>query len=407
MIHDNPAQINHSVQPIGATGSGFSSTQPAILFSGMIAADPFQGGATWAVLQYLLGFRQLGSDITFVEPLNPAQLRPHGTSFEDSDNARYFRDVMRKFGLADRAALLLAGSNQTIGLSYDEVHRRAARCDVLFNISGMLQDPALLEKVPRRVYLDLDPAFVQLWQSVCKIDMHFAAHTHFVTVAQAIGSSECPVPTCDRDWLTTFQPVVLEQWPVAKSTTHNALTTVGNWRGYGSIEHEGRHYGQKAHSLRNFFELPKLTTEKFVLALGIHPEEKKDVQALRANHWEVLDPIELVGSPGRYREFIQGSKAEFGIAKSGYVVSRCGWFSDRSACYLASGRPVIAQDTGFDRFLPTGEGLFAFATMDEVLSAIGEMNRDYPRHRRAARALAEQYFDSRNVLTRLLDIVGA
>ena len=144
-----------------------------------------------------------------------------------------------------------------------------------------------------------------------------------------------------------------------------------------------------------------------MLALGIHPEEKRDVQALRENNWELLDPIECVGSPGGYREFIQGSKAEFGIAKSGYVVSQCGWFSDRSACYLASGRPVLAQETGFSRFLPTGEGLFAFTTTDEVLSAITEMNRDYARHRRAARDLAEQHFDSRRVLSRLLESVGA
>ena len=372
----------------------------------MIAADPFQGGATWAVLQYLLGFRQLGCAVTFVEPVNSAQLRPHAGSLQDSDNARYFQDTVREFGLHNDAALLLAGSQQTIGLPYEELSRRAARCGVLFNISGMLQDPALLEKVPRRVYLDLDPAFIQLWESVCKIDMHFSNHTHFVTVAQALGAPECSVPTCDRDWLTTFQPVVLEQWAVADSIVHDALTTIGNWRGYGSIEHEGRHYGQKAHSLRNFFELPKLTTEKFVLALAIHPEEKKDVQALRENNWQLLDPIEYVGSPQRYREFIQGSKAEFGIAKSGYVVSQCGWFSDRSACYLASARPVLAQETGFSRFLPTGEGLFAFATNEDVLRAIEEMNRDYAAHRRAARALAEQYFDSRRVLRRLLEIVG-
>jgi hypothetical protein len=373
----------------------------------MIAADPFQGGATWAVLQYLLGFRQLGHEVTFVEPITGKSLRPAGRTLEDSENAAYFRDTIRDFELADNAALVLAGTQRTIGLTYEELAHKARDADVLFNVSGMLQDAALFERIPRRVYVDLDPAFIQLWQSVSKIDMHFSDHTHFVTVAQAIGSPECSVPTCGRDWLTTFQPVVLEQWPVAKSITHNALTTIGNWRGYGSIEHEGRFYGQKAHSLRNFFELPKLTTEKFVLALGIHPDEKRDVQALRENSWELLDPIEWVGSPDRYREFIQGSKAEFGIAKSGYVVSQCGWFSDRSACYLASGRPVIAQQTGFSRFLPTGEGLFAFATVDEVLAAIEELNRDYPRHRRAARATAEQYFDSRQVLTRLLEIIGA
>ena len=373
----------------------------------MIAADPFQGGASWAVLQYLLGFRELGHEIVFVEPIKESSLRPAGSSLECSQNAAYFRDTMREFGLLDQAVLLLAGTQQTVGLPYRELRERSSHADVLFNVSGMLQDPALIESIPTRVYLDLDPAFIQLWQSVCKIDMHFSYHTHFVTVAQAIGSAECSVPLCDRDWLTTFQPVVLAQWPVAKSISYNALTTVGNWRGYGSIEHEGRFYGQKAHSLRNFFELPKLTTEKFVLALGIHPEEKRDVQALRDNNWELLDPIECAGSPHRYREFIQGSKAEFGIAKSGYVVSQCGWFSDRSGCYLASGRPVLAQESGFSRFLPTGEGLFAFSTIDQVLGAIDEMNRDYSFHRRAARALAEQYFDSRHALRRLLEIIGA
>jgi hypothetical protein len=378
-----------------------------LLFAGMIAADPFQGGATWAVLQYLLGFRQLGHDVLFVEPIKRESLRPADSSLQQSENAAYFRATIEEFDLSDHAALLLAGTEQTVGLSYEALRRKTRDADVLFNVSGMLQDTAFFEKIPHRVYLDLDPAFVQLWESVCKIDMHFSQHTHFVTVAQAMGSPECSVPTCDRDWLTTFQPVVLEQWPVAESIVHDALTTVANWRGYGSIEHEGRHYGQKAHSLRNFFELPKLTTEKFVLALGIHPEEKRDVQALRENNWELLDPIACVGSPDRYREFIQGSKAEFGIAKSGYVVSQCGWFSDRSACYLASGRPVLAQETGFSRFLPTGEGLFAFTTSEEVLSGITEMNRDYRRHRRAARALAEQHFNSRRVLPRLLESVGA
>ena len=373
----------------------------------MIAADPFHGGATWAVLQYLLGFRQLGHEIVFVEPIKESALRPPGCSLERSENAGYFRETMREFGLLDQAALLLGGTQQTVGLTYRELRKRAARSDVFFNISGMLEDVALFEKIRLRVYLDLDPAFIQLWESVCKIDMHFSNHTHFVTVAQAMGLPDCTVPCCGRDWLTTFQPVVLEHWPIGETISHDALTTVGNWRGYGSIEHEGRHYGQKAHSLRNFFELPKLTTEKFMLALAIHPDEKRDVQALRENNWELLDPIECTGSPSRYRQFIQGSKAEFGIAKSGYVVSQCGWFSDRSACYLASGRPVLAQETGFSRFLPTGQGLFSFTTVEQVLCAIEEMNRDYERHRRAARALAEQYFDSRAVLTRLLDIIGA
>jgi hypothetical protein len=377
-----------------------------IVFAGMMAADPFQGGATWAVLQYLLGFRQLGHEILFVEPLHESQLRPKGTALENSDNARYFEAVVREFGLEHHAALLLAGSQQTIGLSYSDLRERAEQADVLFNISGMLTDPALFEKIRRRVYLDFDPAFIQLWDAVCKIDMRLANHTVFVTVGQAIGSPGCAVPTCDRTWIPTLPPVVLGQWPVAESISHDAFTTVGNWRGYGSIEHDGRHYGQKAHSLRQFFELPKLTSEKFALALAIHSDEENDVRALRANNWELLDPVQCAGSPSRYRRFVQGSKAEFGIAKSGYVVSQCGWFSDRSACYLASGRPVVAQETGFSKFLPTGEGLFSFSTIDDALRAVDDINRAYSRHHRAARALAEEYFDSRRVLTVLLEKIG-
>jgi hypothetical protein len=179
---------------------------------------------------------------------------------------------------------------------------------------------------------------------------------------------------------------------LAERVTYDSLTTVANWRGYGSIEHAGVFYGQKAHSLRSFMTLPTLTEERFLLALSIHPDEQKDVALLASHQWQLLDPDQVTHTPQHYQTFIQGSKAEFGIAKSGYVLSRCGWFSDRSACYLASGRPVIAQETGFSRFLPTGEGLLAFETTEDVLAGIGALHHDYARHARAARALAESHF---------------
>ncbi|MEA3208229.1 MAG: hypothetical protein QOE70_1286 [Chthoniobacter sp.] len=371
----------------------------------MIAADPFQGGATWAVLQFLLGLRRLGHEVYFVEPLSEKALRPVGGSLPESQNAAYFQSVVDEFGLGTRAALLLDGTEQTVGLSYADLREIAKRADLLINVSGMLTDPALLEPIALRVYLDLDPAFNQLWSAVYQIDMRFAAHTHFVTVGQAIGTPDCPVPTCGLDWLPTFQPIVLDEWPVANGSRRGALTTVGNWRGYGSVEYDGKFYGQKAHSLRRFFPLPEMTDERFELALAIHPGETPDVEALARHRWTIRDPSELTGTPASYRRFIQQSKAEFGIAKSGYVVSQSGWFSDRSVCYLASGKPVLAQDTGFGRFLPTGEGLFAFDDSAGVLTAIEEMNRDYSRHARAARALAEEFFDSDKVLPRLVELV--
>lgn len=372
-----------------------------ILVSGMIAADPHQGGATWAVLQYVLGFRQLGHDVLFVEPVKAKSIRGH--SLTDSENAAYFRSVMRDFDLDNCSSLLLEDGTETVGLDYSALKNLAARADVIFNVSGMLADPALLEPIQRRVYLDLDPAFIQLWHGEYGIDMRFDAHTDFVTVGLSLGSPQCSIPTCGREWLTTMQPIVLSEWPVSQHITTDALTTVGNWRGYGSVEFRGEHYGQKAHSMRKFFELPARTSQKLAPALSIHAGEEKDLAALAENHWTLIDPARVASTPARYREFVSGSKGEFGIAKSGYVASRCGWFSDRSVCYLASGRPVLAQDTGFGGHLPTGDGLFAFDNIDSAVNAIDAMNSDYPRHCRAARLLAEDYFDSNKVLTRLLE----
>jgi hypothetical protein len=378
-----------------------------ILFSGMVASDPYQGGAAWAVLQYLLGLKQAGHELYFVEPVSESALKPEGCSLKTSENAAYFRSVMAGYGLEASSALLLAGTRQTVGLSYEELCRLARRTDLLINVSGMLTDEELTGHTPLRVYLDLDPVFNQFWHESEGIDMRFANHNRFVTVGLSVGRPDCVVPTCGVEWVTTLQPIVLDEWPVAERIIYDGLTTIANWRGYGSIEHDGVFYGQKAHSLRQFISLPTQTSEKFMPALAIHPDETKDLEALKENGWLLLNPEEVAQTPPRYRQFIQGSKAEFGIAKSGYVVSRSGWFSDRSVCYLASGRPVIAQETGFSKYLPTGEGLFAFETAGDVLDSIKSLNRDYRAHVRAARAIAEEYFDSRKVLPRLLTAVGA
>ncbi len=381
-------------------------SKATIVVCGMIAADPGQGGATWTVLQHVLGLCRLGHEVFLLESIPLKALRPAGGPLAGSENAEYFSRVTTEFGLRDNSVLLLEGTRETVGLGYKQLRQVARRADALINISGMLTDETLLLAVPIRLYLDIDPAFNQLWQAVQRIDMRFGGHTHFVTIGQEIGEPHCPVPTCGKAWLKTLQPVVLERWPVAERITHDGLTTIGNWRGYGSVEYKGVMYGQKVHSLRKFFALPTRTTEKFLLALAIHPDERSDLAALRANGWQLLDPVQVASTPASYQQFIQGSKAEFGIAKSGYVQSGCGWFSDRSICYLASGQPVIAQETGFSRRLPTGEGLFAFSTAEQVLRAIEELRADYPRHAARARAIAEEHFDSDRVLSQLLAKVG-
>ena len=367
----------------------------SIVLSGMVAADPYQGGATWAVLQYVLGLERLGHDVTVVEPVPAAEAPIVG----------YFEQVGAEFGL--RAALLVRGTRESVGLAYAELLRRARAADLLVNINGLLADESLFDEFDVRVYLDIDAGFNQLWHATQGIDRRFAGHTHHFTIGLGIGEDWSPVPTCGIDWEKTLQPVVLSEWPLADRIREDALTTVGNWRGTGSFEHDGVFYGQKAHSLRRLIDLPTRTDESFRLALAIHPDETKDLDALARNGWQLVDPAEVAATPSDYRRFIQGSKAEFGLVREGCVAAPCGWFSERSACYLASGRPVIAQETGFSRFLPTGEGLFSFASADDVLAAIEELRRDYQRHAQAARAIAEEHFDSDRVLTKMLDLLAA
>jgi hypothetical protein len=378
-----------------------------ILVSGMIAADPYQGGATWAVLQYLLGFRRLGHRVLLIEPVHASSLQPSGAPLSESINARYFRQVMKSFGLEEVSALLDVETGQTMGAPYDRLREWTRHTDLHLNISGMLTDPALVEPIPLRVYLDLDPAFVQLWHATQGIDMRFAGHHRFVTVGLNIGTSRCDVPTCGLDWIPTLQPIVLDCWPVADRIVHDAFTTVGNWRGYGSIDHDGVFYGQKAHSVRRFIDLPQRARESFVLAMNIHPGDERDREALIQNGWRLVDPVTVAGRPERYRRFIQGSRGEIGFAKSGYIVSNCGWFSDRSIAYLASGKPVIAQETGFSEHLSAGTGLLAFQTSEDLLNALEQVRGDYKRHSRAARALAESHFNSDTVLTGLLEKIGS
>jgi hypothetical protein len=376
-----------------------------ILVAGMIAGDPHQGGAAWAVLQYVLGLRELGHDVYFVEPVATRKLRPVGTSLRTSTSASYFREVGRQFGLQPKAALLLRDATDTVGCSYETLRAIASRADLLINISGVLADSALLEPIPIRLYVDLDPAFSQLWH-VSAIDVGFDRHTHFATLGLSLGDQYCPIPTCDRTWIPTRQPIVLSEWPVATRPPDDAFTTSGNFRGYGSVTHEGIFYGQKAHALRQFMAIPAKIRQRMLLAFAPNPEDTKDLSRLAAEGWNFVDPQVVAGTPDQYRDFIQRSLAEFAIAKSGYATARCGWFGDRSVCYLASGRPVIAQETGFSSSLPTNEGLLAFETEDDALAAMDLVVSDYSRHSRAARHIAEEYFDANIVLPALLDRVG-
>jgi hypothetical protein len=378
-----------------------------VVIAGAVAQRPARAGHAWVYLQYLLGFRRLGWEVLFIDWLEPemcVDASGRACPVGRSENLRYLDALMREFGLGRSYALLDPSAGTIFGISRLEARRQVADADFLINVMGYLKDEDLLALSRRRVFLDIDPGFTQMWRELGLADL-LDGHDAFVTVGEAVGTAGCSIPTCGIDWIRTPQPVLLDEWPVAQGES-STITGIGSWRGNNApITYEGRHYGLRVHEFRQFADLPKRSGRDFEYALDIHPSETADFELLRAGGWRLVDPLGAAATPSAYRDYIQGSFAELMVAKGMYVSSRSGWFSDRSICYLASGRPVLAQDTG--RCETYDAGLLTIDTLDGAVAAIEEVCSDYPRHRRAAREIAESRYDSDVVLGRLLNKVGA
>ncbi len=374
----------------------------SIVVSGALARRPAHGGHAWVFLHWILGFAQLGFDVTFVDRLEPelcVDESGRNCPPQHSVNWRYLSDTLAACGLRGCFALLVGDS--TLGMSRAEVSRRIADATALFNVNGYLQDEDLTGSARRRVFVDIDPGFGQMWYELGLVDL-FSHHDAFVTVATNLGQPDCLVPTAGLDWVTTLPPVVLDHWP-ARPAGHSKLTSVMTWRGpFDSVTYQQRRFGLRVHEFRRFIDLPTLTKAEFELALRIDPADHRDRARLAARGWGLVDPGEVADTTRRYRRYIQESWAEFQVAKNIYVDSASGWFSDRSACYLASAKPVLAQDTGLSRVLPAGEGLVTFGTLDEAITGVEDLLHRYEQHRRAARRLAESHLDARIVLSNLL-----
>jgi hypothetical protein len=285
-----------------------------------------------------------------------------------------------------------------------ELLARVRSSRFLLNVMGYLDDPAVLGEARRRVFLDIDPGFPQMWFELRLADV-LAGHDAYVTVAENVGRDDCRIPTCGLEWLTTRQPVVLDHWP-RTAVDGRTFATIGAWRGlFGPVEYEGVTYGPRVHEFRKFLDLPSRTNWEFIAALDIDANEERDLERLNANGWTLVDPFDATGSPDRYRRFVQAAGAEFGVAKSMYVETQGGWFSDRTACFLASGKPVLIQDTGLQQLYPVGEGLLTFRRLEEAEEGVVSIVDRYSEHARAARAVAEKHFDSDRVLARLVDLL--
>lgn len=377
---------------------------------GQMGRAPF-AGQTWLYLNWLQSFRKLGHEVWYVEddvvwPYDPVA----ETVTDDCTYAiQHLARCLAAIGMADRWCFRFAGAHgRCWGMSERELSELYRTSDALLNVCGSteLREEHLV--APFRVFVETDPvgAQIRLANGDAEMKLIHAAHDAFATYGENFGNADCPVPLNGIDYVKTRQAIDLESWPPVFTPDASAFTTVGNYRQQGKDLAYGddTYRWSKHHEWRRFIDLPGRCDQRFELALAIDHDDKTQ---LEEHGWNVVPALPMsLDIFGAYPEFIRASRAEFTVAKDQNVRLRSGWFSERDACYLASGKPVVAQDTAFGAALPTGEGLFAFATADEAIAAIDEINGDYQRHAKAARAIAEEYLDGRIVASALLAGLG-
>jgi hypothetical protein len=381
-----------------------------VIVSGAIANKLRRGGAVWTRLNWILGLKKLGFDTYFVEQIGRkscVDARGTNTSFEDCENLKYFQTVTREFGLDGRAALICENGEAAAGVPVEELKRVAADAVFLINITGHLTLQSVKSRVRCKVYIDLDPGFIQFWKASGCLQASFDEHDYYFTIGENIGDPSCSIPTGGVHWRTTRQPVVLDEWPRFRSAQRERFTTVAAWRGpYGTLHSNGNRLGLKVHEFRKMLQLPERVNASFEIALDIHANDAADRHALESHGWKIVNPERTVPDPGSFRRYIQESGAEFSVAKEMYVETGSGWFSDRTVRYLASAKPVLVQDTGFSRRYSVGEGLLTFGTLAEAVDGVQSILADYDAHCDAARHVAEEYFDAQKVLGRLTEEIG-
>jgi hypothetical protein len=360
-----------------------------------------RGGQTMHVLQWLHGFRRLGHRVLFVEFLKDDPGDARGAAI------RYFHDTMATWWDPEWATLIVADTVETLyGPDRGQVARIAGEAAAVITLAAHYRrEPyPLIDKVRPRILIEQDPGYTHLWVGGGDPADIFGEHDLYFTVGTNVGTPRCSLPTHGIRWLPMWYPIALDWWPVGGPLVRDRLTTIADWRGYGYLEFEGRMLGPKAEEFRKFIRLPGLVGEPVEICILIEPDDP-DVAYLGKHGW-VLEDTKVVASPDLFRAYLAGSLGEFSCAKGGYVGSHSGWFSDRSAGYLAAGRPVVLQATGFEDLLPTGKGLFAVATAEEAAEAVRAVRRDYALHSAAARALAEEYFDCVKITGRVLAEAG-
>jgi hypothetical protein len=377
-----------------------------IVVTGLLGQYAF-GGVTWDYIQYLLGFRGLGHEVWYLEDSGAWPYDPVGQTISDdcTYNVNYLLGMMEAFGFGDRWIYRNGADGKFHGAGETAARDLIKTADLLVNVSsaGWLKDYEW--GVKHQMFIDGDPMFCQVSlvdAGKAEYAARVRAHDSHFSFGLNLGAPDCPAPKTGIAWKKTVQPIALECWPLQADEGLDRFTTVMNWASYAPVEWKGRLYGQKDLEFEKFKMLPQRTPQHLEMAMGQGVGAKRPTEELRALGWMILEAGEVLPDHLSYREFLRTSKAEWSVAKHGYVEGRTGWFSCRTACYLALGRPAVVQETGWSKFIPSGEGLLAFSTMEEAVEAIADINDHYAEHQSAARALAEQYFEAKKVCADLL-----
>lgn len=383
-----------------------------IIISGLIAQYPF-GGVAWDYIGYLIGFRELGHEVYYLEDTGTWPYDPinQTISADCTYNVDYLERVMRFFGFEEHWIYRNGADGCFYGAGEEKAHWLMEETDLLVHVASITDLSHYKMDKCLRIFIDGDPMFTQVGllsqpdspytQSILKHDLHF-------TYGLKVGNPDCIVPQAGIQWRKTLPCLPLEYWPwpLERERSEPAcyeLTSVLNWVSYKPCTWQDKVYGQKDIEFLKMIDLPARTSKKFTMAMGQGIGSKRPTELLEEKGWKIVEPETVADDWLSYRNFIRSSQAEWSIAKHGYVEARTGWFSGRSVCYLASGLPVILQNTGWDEYLPSGKGLLTFSNLEESVGAVNQVFSHYEQHSLAARNLAETYFDAKKVCADLMD----
>lgn len=387
-----------------------------IIVGGYIGLYP-TGGATWDYIQYPLGLKKLGHDVYYIEDTRQYPLfQSDGKDWNDASGCiQYLKDMMEAFGLKDKWAYRDIASGKCYGMTQEKVDKLCRSADVFINIScsTFLRDEYL--NIPKRVLIDSDPMFTQVQYelesggeipSEGPTTRHMLENHNFLfSFGENIGAEDCMIPLLGFKWHATRQPVCLNLWESKHKHAVDSFTSIMNWSGRKKMLYNNDEWGQKDVEFEKYKSVPsKMPGVKFKVVINkpLNKESNFNSDGLEALGWSILAPDRTIGNKEDYKSFIIKSAAEFSVAKETYVKSKSGWFSGRSACYLAAGRPVVTQETGWSKFIPYNDGLFTFNDVDTAIAAINSVKENFGYHSKKAAEIAREYFDSNMVLTSLL-----